>query len=101
MIPGMMMRMTIGKRIIEKMQHCSESHRKRIVLYVTGCLEEAGVIFSGTALDKPGKIVPQLGIKIDTSPHKLDEGSGSDFCPIRAEVNPHLFPTWAQAIFIV
>ena len=28
----------------------------------------------------------------------MDEGSDSDFCPIRAEVNPYLFPTWAQVI---
>ena len=28
------------------------THRDSILLYVTGCLEEAGVIFSGTALDK-------------------------------------------------
>lgn len=45
-----------------------------------------------------GKIIPKLGIKTDTSPHKLGESSDSDFCPIRAEVNPHLFPTWAQVI---
>ena len=34
------------------MQYCSESHTGSFLLYVTGCLEEAGVIFSGTALDK-------------------------------------------------
>ena len=45
-----------------------------------------------------GKIIPKLGIKTDTPPPELGGSSEFDFCPIRAEVHPHLFPTWAQVI---
>ena len=44
------------------------------------------------------KIIPNLGIEPDTPPPELGGSSESDFCPIRAEVNPHLFPTWAQVV---
>lgn len=46
-----------------------------------------------------GKIIPKLGIKTDTPPPELGGSSKADFCPIRAEVNPHLYPTWTQVIF--
>lgn len=45
-----------------------------------------------------GKIIPKLGIKTDRPPPKLGVSSESDFCPIRAEVNPHLCPNWVQVI---
>lgn len=45
-----------------------------------------------------GQNYSQVGNKTDTSPHKLGGSSDSNFCPVRAEVNPHLFPTWAQVI---
>ena len=34
------------------MQYCSESHRGSFLLYVTGCLEEAGVMLVRTAFDE-------------------------------------------------
>lgn len=45
------------------------------------------------------KIIPDLGINNNTPPTELSGSSESDFCPIRAEVNPHLYPTWTQVIF--
>jgi hypothetical protein len=47
-----------------------------------------------------GKIIPKLVIKADAPPPELGGSSKADFCPIRAEVNPHLFPTWAQVICV-
>lgn len=44
------------------------------------------------------KIIPNLRIKTDTPPPELGGSSESDFCPIRAEVNPHLCPSWVQVI---
>ena len=45
-----------------------------------------------------GKIIPKLGIKADAPPPELGGSSKADFCPIRAEVNPHLYPSWSQVI---
>ena len=45
-----------------------------------------------------GKIIPELVIKADAPPPELGGSSKADFCPIRAEVNSYLFPTWAQVI---
>ena len=45
-----------------------------------------------------GQNYSQVGKKTDTSSPELGGSFKSDFCPIRAEVNSYLFPTWAQVI---